>query len=585
MSELRDVRRVLDHDRYRKKREDDTISIRKQKREEMNLKRRMIAPSSDSAPSVAMSMMGGTTPFISGIETASNVPVLAKMPVEGADTERFSSNPSHYIEAFQSPNPADHLRAAHHIRRILSLEKSPPIDAVINSGCLPYLVKCLGATDNQKLQFEAAWALTNVASGESKHTNALVRSGAVPPLLKLLSSPSWEIREQAVWALGNVAGDGAVLRDQLLQCGAMTELINMMNRLLQETVPASLIRNTAWTLSNMYRGKPSPPLDLVKPGLPLLRILLNHTDDEVVIDTIWAVSYATECNVIDKPTPSTQMPSVDARIDAVAAAGILPEIYKYLTASELSKALPSVRTFGNILTGSAKYTDLVLNMNILPPFLQVLKRKNRVIRKEVLWALSNVAAGTPEHVQALMNAGVIRTAFDVIKNGEFDLQKEAGWLVSNAAVCATPEQVNAMVKEHKLLESLAAVLNIGDTPLLKMALSSIENVLRIGNTIDDPNPYANILEGLHIVEALEKLQTHKNSKVYDLAFLIAKDFFEFDEGDSMDDSHLDNENVSPQDNPTALNFGPPSTGAGTTTQFSFGSSFVPPQGQNAFFQM
>lgn len=84
-------------------------------------------------------------------------------------------------------------------------EKSPPIDAVINAGCLPYLVQCLGKDDNQKLQFEAAWALTNVASGESRHTNELVKCGAVQPLLRLLGSPSWEIREQAVWALGNVA--------------------------------------------------------------------------------------------------------------------------------------------------------------------------------------------------------------------------------------------------------------------------------------------------------------------------------------------------------------------------------------------
>ena len=45
---------------------------------------------------------------------------------------------------------------------------------MINAGCLPYLVQCLGADDNPKLQFEAAWALTNVASGESRHTNELV---------------------------------------------------------------------------------------------------------------------------------------------------------------------------------------------------------------------------------------------------------------------------------------------------------------------------------------------------------------------------------------------------------------------------
>jgi len=578
-SDHRDVRKVLDHERFRKKREDDTISIRKQKREEMNLKRRMVAPSSEMSMMASALPAVGQTPDQTVIPQA-NLAVLAKMPV---DSDQFT-NLTEVVAAFQSRDPQDHLKAAHYIRRALSLERAPPIDAVIKAGCLPYLVQCLGAVDNQKLQFEAAWALTNVASGESRHTNALVQNGAVPPLLGLLNSPSWEIREQAVWALGNVAGDGAILRDQLLQCGAMQQLIKMMQRLLQETVPVSLVRNTAWTLSNMYRGKPSPPLELVAPGLPLLKVLLSHPDDEVVIDTIWAVSYATECNAIDKPTPSTQMPSVDSRIDAVAAAGILPEVYKFLTANELSKALPAVRTFGNILTGSAKYTDMVLQMNILPPFLGVLKRKNRIIRKEVLWAMSNVAAGTSQHVQALMNAGVIDTANAVIQGAEFDLQKEAGWLVSNAAVCATPEQVHTMVEKHMLLESLAAVLKLSDTPLLKMALSSVETVLQVGNQLGDPNPYALKLESLQITEILTKLQQHKSPKVYDAAFNIARDFFDMEdeeEGcDSMDDERasIDSSSSAPQSNPAALNFGP-STGA---PQFAFGA---PQPGNQNFFQM
>lgn len=89
---------------------------------------------------------------------------------------------------------------------------------------------------------------------------------------------------------GERGGDGATLRDYLLNMGAMQALIAMLARLLQEAVPMSLIRNTAWTLSNMYRGKPSPPLQLVKPGPADAEGAADHTDDEVVVDTIWAVS-------------------------------------------------------------------------------------------------------------------------------------------------------------------------------------------------------------------------------------------------------------------------------------------------------
>lgn len=56
-------------------------------------------------------------------------------------------------------------------RRLLSSDRNPPIDDLIESGILPILVKCLERDDNQMLQFEAAWALTNIASGTSLQTN------------------------------------------------------------------------------------------------------------------------------------------------------------------------------------------------------------------------------------------------------------------------------------------------------------------------------------------------------------------------------------------------------------------------------
>jgi len=140
-------------------------------------------------------------------------------------------------------------------------------------------------------------------------------------------------------------------------------MIHAVNMTLSVPAPPSLLKNATWAVSNLCRGKPEPPFDLVSPVLPTLKTLLQHKDDDVLQDACWALSYLSD--------------GENDKVQAVIDAGVVPRLVELLMHTSYSVKTPALRTLGNVVTGDDHQTQVVLDHNVLIPFLALLNSSKK----------------------------------------------------------------------------------------------------------------------------------------------------------------------------------------------------------------
>ncbi|KAL1474899.1 hypothetical protein MTO96_037680 [Rhipicephalus appendiculatus] len=230
-------------------------------------------------------------------------------------------------------------QGVYEFRSLLSVEDSPPIQPVIDSGCAPQFVELMdisfltsqamkingvpvnkvlqGSTEFgvvaeivNKIRVEAAWVITNISSGTTQQTKTVVDSGAVPLLVQMLLDTNDAVLDQSVWALGNIAGDSEEMRNVILKTGALSIILELLIKLYGSAAHIKIVRNLTWLLSHLNRGRNPPPKnEKMKASLEVLFNLVEIRDPEILSDAFWALSYivgvSMECSDIVLGVSST----------------------------------------------------------------------------------------------------------------------------------------------------------------------------------------------------------------------------------------------------------------------------------------
>mmetsp|Transcript_21498 Transcript_21498/g.37993 ORF Transcript_21498/g.37993 Transcript_21498/m.37993 type:complete len:473 (+) Transcript_21498:287-1705(+) len=338
---------------------------------------------------------------------------------------------ANYVSQVDSLDEEQEKRGIKGIRKLLSSTTTPPVERVTRAGLLPQLVQLLGRDDDQELQFEAAWCLTNCAGGSPSTTQSIVDLGAVELLVEMLYYSDMRLREQAAWALGNIIGESVELRDIVLRHGALQALLSSIQPNVD--VPDRVV----FTVGNLFRVSPLPSLMSIQKALPVLVALLVSEREAQVIDVAWSIS--TLCKSDDT--------TLRALSDVPAVAENLITCLEDHT--QLDLVFPVLEAIRILTRDALDSRWIMLEDRLLHATAQFIPCPHQDVASEACQIVYQVASFHPESISRILDTDIVEYLLAKLlpssRNFGVLTTRLHALKAFNAMACGTLEQVQELV--------------------------------------------------------------------------------------------------------------------------------------------
>lgn len=313
--------------------------------------------------------------------------------------------------------------AASACRRLVARHDHPMLQTVIDADLLPLFVRFLVEHGNPALQVEAAWVLTNVAAGTRLQTVSVARTGAVPELVRLLHTATPLLLLSLVaWALANIARE---LCDEVLQHGALPRLLTVLEHHMQTPGQvhddASPRCEMIHLLCQLCHGIPRPPLDALRPALPVLvRIASSSQRTEVLVSVSSAL----------KSFVASDRSSLQAAIDA----GALQALVALAAHHSPAVTVAALNALLQVALVNDAHAQHVVQAGALVPLRECLTREDALCMLAcdvVVYLIRNGCLGT------VMRNHFLPVVFDLMHTTSTDtIAAHAAYVVFHACLAA-----------------------------------------------------------------------------------------------------------------------------------------------------